>query len=60
MVTTTIRFPDGLYQHVSDYAEENDLSKNQVIKMAVREFLERKGIHVCRETERGECAYDKN
>ena len=43
MVTTTIRFPDGLYQQVSGYAEENDLSKNQVIKMAVRDFLKRNG-----------------
>lgn len=60
MVTTTIRFPDGLYQHVSDYAEVNDLSKNQVIKMAVREFLERKGVHVYRETDQGELASEKN
>ena len=51
MVTTTIRFPDGLYQQVSGYAEENDLSKNQVIKMAVREFLERKGVKVGKEME---------
>lgn len=52
MVTTTIRFPDGLYQQLSDYAEENDLSKNHVIKMAVRELLERKGIKVGKESER--------
>ncbi len=51
MVTTTIRFPDGLYQHVSEYAEENDFSKNQVIKMAVREFLEKRGIQVSKELE---------
>ncbi len=44
MVTSTIRFPDRLYQQVSEYAMENDLSKNQVIKMAVREFLELKGM----------------
>ena len=51
MVTTTIRVPDGLYQQVSDYAEENDLSKNQVIKMAVREFLEKKGKNNGKEIE---------
>ena len=39
MVTTTVRFPESLYQQVADYAKENDFSKNQVIKMAVREFL---------------------
>ena len=42
MVTTTIRFPEELYQQLSDYAKENDFSKNQVIKMAVREFLQKK------------------
>ncbi len=51
MVTTTIRFPDRLYQQVSQYAEANDLSKNQVIKMAVREFLEGKGLKPGREVE---------
>ncbi len=39
MITTTVRFPESLYQQVEDYAKENDFSKNQVIKMAVREFL---------------------
>ncbi len=39
MITTTVRFPESLYQQVADYAKENDFSKNQVIKMAVREFL---------------------
>ncbi len=43
MVTTTVRFPDSLYQEVTDFAKENDFSKNQVIKIAVREFLHGRG-----------------
>ena len=43
MVTTTVRFPEDLYQQVTDFARENDLSKNQVIKIAVRRFLQSKG-----------------
>ena len=44
VVTTTVRFPEDLYQQVTDFAKENDLSKNQVIKMAVRQFLQKKSV----------------
>ena len=44
MVTTTVRFPEDLYRQVTEFAKENDFSKNQVIKMAVREFLQRKRV----------------
>ena len=54
MVTTTIRFPEELYQQVSEYAKENDFSKNQVIKMAVREFLLKKGAGQSRRENRKE------
>ena len=42
MITTTVRFPEELYQQLADYAKENDFSKNQVIKMALREYLRKK------------------
>ena len=39
MVSTSLRLPDDIYEALTRYAEEQELSKNQVIKMALRAFL---------------------
>ena len=39
MVTTSLRLPDDLYEALTNYAKEQELSKNQVIKLALRAFL---------------------
>ena len=39
MKITTIRISDEMDKRVSAYAAKNDLSKNQVIKKALRELL---------------------
>ena len=39
MVITSLRLPDDIYEALTRYAEEQELSKNQVIKLALRSFL---------------------
>ena len=39
MVSTSLRLPDDIYEALTRYAEEQELSKNQVIKLALRSFL---------------------
>lgn len=39
MVSTSLRLPDDIYEALTCYAEEQELSKNQVIKLALRSFL---------------------
>lgn len=39
MVITSLRLPDDLYEAMTNYAKEQELSKNQVVKMALRAFL---------------------
>lgn len=39
MVITSLRLPDDLYEALTNYAKEQELSKNQVIKLALRAFL---------------------
>ena len=39
MVSTSLRLPDDIYEALTRYAEKQELSKNQVIKMALRAFL---------------------
>lgn len=39
MVSTSLRLPDDIYEALTRYAEEQELSKNQVVKMALRAFL---------------------
>ena len=39
MVITSLRLPDDIYQALTRYAEEQELSRNQVVKMALRAFL---------------------
>lgn len=40
MKTTTIRINEDLDKRLSIYAQQNDLSRNQVIKIALRKLLE--------------------
>ena len=40
--TTTIRLPDDLDRQLTERAKEEDLSKNQAIKAAVRKWLKEK------------------
>lgn len=39
MVSTSLRLPDDIYEALTRYAEEQELSKNQVVKLALRSFL---------------------
>ena len=39
MKTTTIRITEDLDKHLTAYAKEHDLSRNQVIKIALRKLL---------------------
>lgn len=39
MVITSLRLPDDLYEAMTNYAKEQELSKNQVVKMALWAFL---------------------
>ena len=39
MIVTSLRLPDDLYEAMTNYAKEQELSKNQVVKMALRAFL---------------------
>lgn len=38
----TVRLPDDLYEQLTTYAKEKDLSKNQVIKKAIRLLMKDK------------------
>lgn len=38
----TVRLPDDLYEELTTYAKEKDLSKNQVIKKAIRLLMKDK------------------
>ena len=38
----TVRLPDDLYEQLTTYAKEKDLSKNQVIKKAIRLLMKNK------------------
>ena len=40
--TTTVRLPDDLDRQLTERAKEEDLSKNQAIKAAVRKWLREK------------------
>ena len=40
--TTTVRLPDDLDRQLTERAKEEDLSKNQAIKAAVRRWLKDK------------------
>lgn len=39
MVTMSLRLPDDINEALTRYAKEQELSKNQVVKMALRAFL---------------------
>ena len=39
MVITSLRLPDDVAEALATYAKEQELSKNQVVKMALRAFL---------------------
>lgn len=39
MKTTTIRINEELDKHLTAYAKKHDLSRNQVIKIALRKLL---------------------
>lgn len=39
MVITSLRLPDDIAAALAKYAKEQELSKNQVVKMALRAFL---------------------
>ena len=39
MKTTTIRISDDLDRLITEYARQNDISKNQAIKDAIRKLL---------------------
>ncbi len=41
MKVMTVRFPPELSEALSRLARQEDLSKNYIVKKAVREFLER-------------------
>ena len=41
MKVMTVRFPPELNEALSRLARQEDLSKNYIVKKAVREFLER-------------------
>lgn len=41
MKTTTIRLTEELDKQLTEFAKKSDLSKNQVVKKAIRELLEK-------------------
>lgn len=41
MKVTTIRLSDELYIALNEYAKTKELSKNQVVKLALREMLKK-------------------
>lgn len=41
MKTTTVRMQLELNKQLEEYAKQNDLSKNQVVKLALRELFKK-------------------
>lgn len=44
MKITTIRIPEELDRDLTEYANKEELSKNQVIKKAIRNMVQNKSI----------------
>lgn len=44
MKTTTVRLPPELDKKLTEYAKEEELSKNQVVKKALRKLLDEKAV----------------
>ena len=40
-LTVSVRLNDELYQRVVEYAKKNDLNSSQVIRKALKEFLDK-------------------
>ena len=53
MKTTTMRINDELDKHLSMYAKQNDLSRNQVIKIALRKLFADEQLDKNRQERRG-------
>ena len=41
--TTTVRLDQDLDKKLAEYAKQEDLSKNQVVKRAIRKLVEQEG-----------------
>lgn len=44
MKTTTIRIPEELAQDFIEYANKEEISKNQVIRKAIRNMVQNKSV----------------